>query len=75
MLNASVRCSMDRNFFLWDEVVLTAPVLTLKVKSSTSSSYSVDSSLNSPDQLLSYFFSDTVACNGIREDANLSLLF
>ena len=68
-------CSMDRNFFLWDEVVLTARVLALKVKSSTSSSCSVDSSMNSPDQFFSFSFSDTVACKGIREDTNLSLPF
>ena len=66
---------MDRNLFLWGEVVLTASVLTLKVKSSTSSSCSVDSSMNSPDQFFPFFFSDTVASKGIREDTNLLLLF
>ena len=41
----------------------------------TSSSRSVDSPINSPDQIFSFFFSDTVACKGIREDTKLSLLF
>ena len=58
---------MDMNFFLDALVVLTTPVLTLNVKSSTS--------MNSPDQIYSFFLSETVACNGIREDTNLFLLF
>ena len=66
---------MDMNFFLDAVVVLTAPVLTLNVKSSTSSSCSADRSMNSPDQIFSFFLSETVACNGIREDTNLFSLF
>ena len=66
---------MDMNFFLDAVVVLTAPVLTLNVKSSTSSSCSADRSMNSPDQIFSFFLSETVACNGMREDTNLFSLF
>ena len=63
------------NFFLDAVVVLTTPVLTLNVKSSTSSSCSADRSMNSPDQFSLFFLSETVACNGIQEDTNLVSLF
>ena len=75
MLKASVHCSMDTNFFLDGVVELTASVRILKVKSSTSSSCKVDRSMNSPDQLFSFFFKDTVACNDTREEMNCWLLF
>ena len=74
MLNASVHCSMDINFFLDVEAELTAPVRILNVKSSTSSSSKVDRSMNSPDQMFSFFFKDTVACKGTRKEMKCWLL-
>lgn len=70
MLKASVYCSMEMNFFLDVMAELTAPIRILKVKSSTSWCCKVDRSMNSPDQIFSFFFKDRVACKGTREEMN-----